>query len=68
MATRTIRDSHPVTVRTATLRFNRPYAVSAIAIGHIRAEVVQTPKWIDTPVFSAWITRVDDTHPAGEPI
>ena len=40
------------TVRTAEIRFNRPYAVVAWAVGD--------PPWDGVPLFSAWITRPAD--------
>ena len=43
--------------RLAEVRFNRPYAVLAIALGP-RDRV---SSWADVPVFSAWVGRVDDT-------
>ena len=43
--------------RRAEVRFNRPYAVLAIALGP-RDRV---SSWAEVPVFSAWVGRVDDT-------
>ncbi len=39
-------------VRTAEIRFNRPYAVVAWAVGD--------EPWDGVPVFSAWVTRPED--------
>jgi hypothetical protein len=43
--------------RIAEVRFNRPYAVLATALGPWD----RVSSWTDVPVFSAWVGRVQDT-------
>jgi len=55
--------------RYATVRFNRPYAVVAVATDRLVDETgrptrADTPAWSGMPVFSAWVERPD---PSAEP-
>ncbi len=60
------RPTHPMIVRRATVRFNRPYAVLATPAQRGREVdtlegIVNSHHWLGVPVFSAWVAEVDDT-------
>ncbi len=62
-----------VRYRRAEVRFNRPYAVVAVALDQqtepeapYRALPLGRPAWAGVPVFSAWVGRVEDT-PVDDP-
>ncbi|MGZ4785172.1 MAG: hypothetical protein ACXV5S_05840 [Acidimicrobiales bacterium] len=54
--------------RRADVRFNRPYAVVAVALDHTtdpasphRPVALGLPDWAGVPVFSAWVAEVEDS-------
>lgn len=59
---------HRVLEREATVRFNRPYAVVALADSHAVVDGVRVdlerPAWVGVPVFNAWVAEAVDADVA----
>ena len=54
--------SRPGLIRTAELRFGRPYAVVAVVAEGFGSGLRPSP-WAGLPVFSAWVAQPEDADP-----